>query len=172
MERVLVIGSPGAGKSTLARQIADRIGLPLIHLDAERWQSGWIERDRDEWQERLDGMVARPSWVIDGNYGSSLPQRLARADTVIDLNYPTWLCLWRVLRRVVSLRGRVRPDMAAGCPERFDLEFLAYVALFRRDVRPANAARIAGFTGRVLRFSNPAATESWLSGLANRAADR
>ena len=89
MQRVLVIGSPGAGKSTLSHALAARTGLPLHHLDRMFWLSGWIERDRDEGRAVLKQVLAQDRWIIDGNYGSTLPLRIARADTVVWLDYPT-----------------------------------------------------------------------------------
>ena len=88
MKRVLVIGSPGSGKSTLATELARRTGLPLIHLDKEHWRPDWIEPTREQWQRQVAELVSRPSWIIDGNYGGSLAPRLARADTVVDLEFP------------------------------------------------------------------------------------
>lgn len=134
--RIAVLGSSGAGKSTLARRIGEATGLPVVHLDKEHWQPGWTEPDRDAWQARLAEIAAQPEWVIDGQYGASLSDRLARADLAIVLDPPTWLCLWRVIKRFVALRGRVRPDMGEGCAEKLDFEFLHYVATFRRLQRP------------------------------------
>ena len=71
MQRVLVIGSPGAGKSTLSHQLAERTGLPLHHLDQLFWLSGWVERDRDEGRAELAEVLAGERWINDGNYGSS-----------------------------------------------------------------------------------------------------
>lgn len=166
MERVLVIGSPGAGKSTFARALAQLTSLPLIHLDAEYHLPGWIERDEAEWSEKLDCLLAADRWIIDGNYGGSMDRRLARADTAILLDYPTALCLWRLFRRVITLNGQVRPDAAPGCPERFDWEFVRYVANFRRDKNPMLQQRLTRFPGRVIRFARPAEAQVFLDRLA------
>ena len=165
MERVLVIGSGGAGKSTLARRLAARTGLPLLHLDAEYWQAGWVEPATDCWLARVDEIVASPRWIIDGNYGGSLPARLARADTVVWLDYPTRTCLLRAAGRVLANRGRVRPDMAEGCPEHFDLDFFVFIATFRRRVRPRLIRKLQSFEGKLVRLSRPHATERWFSAL-------
>lgn len=81
------IGSPGAGKSTLAAEVARRTGLPLVHLDRLYWRAGWVESDKAEFVERVRETVAAPRWVIDGNYGGTLPIRLERADTVLWLDF-------------------------------------------------------------------------------------
>ena len=165
MERVLVIGSPGAGKSTLAREIAARTRLPLHHLDRMHWLPGWTERDRDEGRAELADILAQDRWIIDGNYGSILAMRLARADTVVWLDYPTHLCLWRVLKRWWHYRGTNRPDMTEGCPERLDPEFLLYVLTFRQAWQGRNAVLLEQFTGTVIRLRTPDAARCWRENL-------
>jgi len=155
MERVLVIGSPGAGKSTLATAIARRAGLPLIHLDRHHWRSGWVEADKAEWAIEVAALIAGERWVMDGNYGGTLVARLARADTAIWLDYPVWLCIWRVFRRAIQYRGRTRPDMAEGCPERLNREFLVYTARFPWTGRKRILAKLPAFTGRLIHLRRP-----------------
>ena len=168
MQRILVIGSPGAGKSTLAHALAGQTGLPLHHLDRMHWLPGWVERDRDEGRAELAEVLAEERWIIDGNYGSLLPMRLERADTAIWLDYPTRLCLWQVLKRWWQYRGRSRPDMTEGCPERLNLEFLIYVLAFRSNWQARNAQALDRFDGQVIRLRNPATTKAWLEGLPQR----
>ncbi|HEX7849664.1 MAG TPA: topology modulation protein [Sphingomonas sp.] len=140
--RIAVIGSSGAGKSTLSVVLGARTGLPVVHLDKEHWQPGWTETDRHLWNARLAELAAAPEWIIDGQYGASLRVRLERADLAIFLDLPTSLCLWRVGRRILGGYGRVRPDMGDGCPEQFSLEFLHFVATFRRLQRPKVVAAL------------------------------
>jgi len=127
LKRVLVIGPCGAGKSTVAATLAKQIDLPRFHLDQLNWKSGWVEGTKEELRAKLRAIVATDRWVIDGNYGSTLDERLPRADTIIYLDDPIWLCLWRQGRRIASHRGRSRADMPEGCPERFDLAFFLYL---------------------------------------------
>ena len=161
MRRVLIIGPCGSGKSTLARELAPRMGLPLVHMDQLGWQTGWVETEKAELNARLAGVVAQDAWLIEGNYGSTLAPRLARADTVIYLDFPIRLCLWRLIKRIVTHRGRSRPDMPEGCPERFDAGFFWYVMNWNRHARPRTEARLASYRGKLIRLSSPAALAQW-----------
>ena len=142
MRRVLVIGISGAGKSTFARALAARTALPLIHLDREFWRPGWRITPRDLWRAKVAELVAKDAWIMDGSYDASLDLRLPRADTVVWFDYPAYVCLLRAVRRVVTTYGRVRPDLAEGCPERFDWEFLRYIWEFNAKQRPKIVAAL------------------------------
>ncbi len=122
-QRALVIGCSGAGKSTFARRLGGRTGLPVIHIDRLFWQPGWVRTADDTYIERLSAVVAQERWIIDGNNSSTFDLRMPRADAVFWLDRSRALCIARVLWRVASSYGSVRADMAAGCPERFDWEF-------------------------------------------------
>lgn len=139
MQRVMVIGISGAGKSTFSRALAERTGLPLVHLDREFWQPGWVISKRDVWWPKVTALAAQDAWVLDGNYGSSLHLRLPRADTVVWFDYPRLTCLWRAVRRSARSRGQVRADLAPGCPEKFDAEFWRYIWRFNAIERPSIA---------------------------------
>ena len=142
MRRVLVMGISGAGKSTFSATLAERTGLPLIHLDKEFWRPGWEVTPRAEWRLKVAELVAREAWIMDGNYDSSLDLRLPRADTVLLFDYPAHRCIGRVVKRVLTSYGKVRADMAAGCPERIDLPFLKFVWRFNAVQRPRTLAAI------------------------------
>lgn len=161
MRRVLLIGPCGSGKSTLARELAPRMGLPLVHMDQLGWQAGWVETERDELHARVAEVAAQDAWLIEGNYGSTLAPRLARADTVIYLDFPIRLCLWRLIRRIVTHRGRSRPDMPEGCPERFDAAFFWYVMNWNSGPRVRTEAKLAGYTGNLVRLTSPAMLAQW-----------
>ena len=143
MQRVLVIGIPGAGKSTFSRRLAERTGLPLIHLDREFWQPGWRVTPREQWRTKVAALVAREAWVMDGNYGASLDLRLPRADAVAWFDYPRRVAMRRVTWRVATTYGRVREDLAPGCPEKVDWEFLRYVWNFPGKERSQVVAMLA-----------------------------
>ena len=143
MHRVLVVGSGGAGKSTFAARLSQRTGIPLVHLDAQYWRPGWVEPTAEAWAATLDRLVQPERWIMDGNYGGSLAQRIDACDTVIFLDMPRWLCLWRVLQRPARYRGRSRPDMTPGCPERLSLSFLGWILSYPHRHRPQILQRLS-----------------------------
>ena len=135
MERIVIIGCGGAGKSTLARQLGEMTGLPVVHLDKLFWHSGWVESTKEEIDEKILRELQKERWIIDGNYMRTMPMRMARCDTVIFLDFSRIACLMGVAKRIITTYGTVRPDMAEGCPERFDLEFLKWVWNFNKSKR-------------------------------------
>jgi adenylate kinase family enzyme len=136
LNRVLVIGPGGAGKSVFAVRLAERTGLPLLHLDMLYWQPGWVEPTKDEWSAQVERLVAGERWIMDGNYGGTLTRRLAACDTAIFLDASRWLCLWRVIKRRWMHRGRARPNMTPGCDERLSAEFLWWIWTYPSRRRP------------------------------------
>ena len=125
MQRLLIIGCSGGGKSTLSRKLSEKLALPLTHLDVLFWKPGWTESTYDEFRPKIAAVTATDRWIIDGNFSATFDIRMPRADTIIWIDQPRSLCMGRVLRRAVTQLGRTREDVAPGCPERLDLEFSA-----------------------------------------------
>ncbi|MFG3713594.1 adenylate kinase [Micromonospora sp. NPDC047730] len=167
MRRILVVGSSGAGKSTLSREVARRLDLPLIHLDRHFWQPGWVAPDDARWRAAVAELAARPSWVMDGNYGGTLDLRLPRADLLVLCDPGRLLCLGRVLRRRWAYRATGRPDLPPGCPEKIDAVFLRYVWRYPRRSRPRLLAAVATHAPAlpVVRLRSRAEVRRWLAEL-------
>ena len=135
MKRVIVIGCGGSGKSTLSRVLSEKTNLPVVHLDKLFWKEGWVNISREEFDNLLNEELKREEWIIDGNYDRTLKERLKKSDTVIYLDYPRMTCLLGVVKRVLSNYGKVRADMAEGCPEKFDLDFIKWIWNFNKEHR-------------------------------------
>ncbi len=127
MERIIIIGCGGAGKSTLARRLGEKLGLPVVHLDKLWWREGWTHIAQEEFDAALLAEVQKDCWIIDGNYNRSMPMRLQYCDTIIYLDFSRIACLMGVCKRILTSYGTVRPDMGEGCCERIDFEFLKWV---------------------------------------------
>lgn len=138
MERIVIIGCGGAGKSTLARQLGEKLDIPVVHLDRLFWKPGWVEMPRDEFDALVQQELEKEKWIMDGNFDRTIPQRIARCDTVIYLDFNRLTCLLGVMKRVLTTYGTVRPDMGEDCPERFDLDFLKWVWNFNKNKRERN----------------------------------
>jgi adenylate kinase family enzyme len=136
MRKVLVIGSSGAGKTSLAISLGERMGLAVFHLDRYFWQPGWVETPTDEWLKALDNLLRGDAWVIDGNYSKTIELRMQYCDTVVFLDFPRMVCMWRVLKRFLKYRKVSRPDVPEGCPEQIPLEFLRWVWSYPTRSRP------------------------------------
>lgn len=146
MKRIMIIGSGGAGKSTLARQLGEGLHLDVYHLDALMWRPGWVMAPREERIDIQQRLVKKDEWVIDGNFGNTLDLRLQAADTVILIDLPRIVCIYRVLKRVVRYRGTTRPDMGASCEEKLDFAFLKWVWNFPDVQKPEMVKRIKQYS--------------------------
>lgn len=131
MNKVIVIGCPGGGKSTFARMLHEKTGLPLYYLDLMYWNADRTTVDRAVFHERLHATMEKESWIIDGNYASTMEMRLAACDTVFFLDYSLEVCLAGIDAR----RGKSRPDMP-WVEDEVDEEFIAFIKNYSTDSRP------------------------------------
>ena len=164
MKRILIIGSGGAGKSTLSRQLGEKIGIEVFHLDKLHWRAGWTEPPKDEWEKIVSEVVAKDSWIVDGNYSGTMEMRIQHCDTVIFLDLPRTVCVYRALKRVFTYRKGGRPDMAEGCDEKFDLKFLKWIWDYPKRTKPRVESFLKQFQNKktVIRLQSKKEVERFL----------
>jgi adenylate kinase family enzyme len=107
--------------------MGEETGLPVVHVDKIHWMSGWVERDKPGKIALAMEAQNLDAWIFEGGLGATKEHRLARADTLINLDFPLWLRAWRVLKRTIQHYGRSRPDLPDGCPEQFSWEFWKWI---------------------------------------------
>ena len=173
MQRVVVLGTAGSGKTTLARDLAQRLNVPHIELDALYWGENWTATEKPVFRQRVERAIAQDGWALCGNYSSVRDLTLARADTAVWLDYPMSVVFTRVLRRCLR-RAITRERLWAGNRESLRLTFLSrdslllwVVETWRRHRReyPRLLRSQPCRHLRVLRFRSPRETDAWLSRL-------
>ena len=142
--RILVIGCSGGGKSTLSQKIAARFGLAYVSIDRDvLWLPGWVQRDKAEQRAIIVTKVQGERWIMDGTNPSTFDIRLPRTDLVIWVRMPRVLCIWGAVSRWLKWMGRTRPEMAPGCIEKIDWEFLRFIWTFEEKFTPRVLAGLA-----------------------------
>lgn len=140
MQQILIIGNAGSGKSTFAKHLAQKLNLPLVHLDRLFWTGNWEHLDREKFDAVLQTELKKPEWIIDGNFNRTLPHRLQYCDTVFFFDLPTLTCLQGITKRTFTHYGKTRSDMGGNCPEHFDkhkIELYSHVLTFNKQHRKA-----------------------------------
>ena len=167
MERVIIIGCGGAGKSTLARKLGEKTGLPVVHLDQIWWSPGnWQHLEREEFDRLLLAETEKPQWILDGNFNRTLEMRLQKCDTVIYLDYPRIVCLKNWMGRVIRNWGHARVDMAEGCAEWFDPDMAKWIWQFNKKNRKRYHELLRNTNGvKVHIFHSRRETEKYLNSL-------
>jgi adenylate kinase family enzyme len=165
--RIVVVGNSGAGKSLLSTTLAERLGLPLEHLDPYYWRPGWTRPSREEWRSRVAELVARDEWVMDGNYASTFDLRLPRAELIVWVDPNRLSCEYQALRRWWTGRKQHRVDRPDGCAEAIDWEFLVYIWTYRRRMQPRLERALAEHAQGtpVVRLRSRRKTRRWLDTL-------
>ena len=131
MKKIIVIGCPGSGKSTVSRALHNKTGIPLYHLDMIYWNADKTTVEKSVFLERLSAVLEKDEWIIDGNYGSTMELRMAVCDTVIFLDYPLEVCLDGIKER----RGKPRSDMPWIETEE-DAEFIEFIKNYNEQQKP------------------------------------
>lgn len=116
-KKIVIVGNCGSGKTTFATKLAEILGLPLIHLDAEYWQPGWQVTPREQWLDKASALSSGDEWIIDGHYGSTLKERFIAADCVIFMDISRAICFGNLVKRRIRYHSKPRHDMPEDCPE-------------------------------------------------------
>jgi adenylate kinase family enzyme len=170
MQRILVMGSSGSGKSTFAQRLSAATGIPFVSLDALFWKPGWVESEPAEFDARVTEAARQPRWIMDGDFFSYETAKLRRqlADTIFWFDLPRLTCMLGIVTRLATGHGRIRPEMAEGCPEKFDPAFLHYVWTYRTRRRPKLLEYLEGLRPdqSPIRFTARAQSDRYLADIA------
>ena len=160
MKKVIVIGCPGSGKSTFARALHNKTGIPLYHLDMMYWNADKTTVEKSVFLERLSVVLAKDEWIIDGNYGSTMELRMAACDTVIFLDYPLDVCLDGIKER----RGKPRSDMPWIETEE-DAEFIEFIKKYNEQQKPKVLGLLEKYSDKnIIIFKNREQADAFLNG--------
>ena len=162
MKRIMIIGCPGSGKSTFARGLAEKTGLPLFYLDMMYWNPDRTTKPKEEFRAALRETVTLDEWIIDGNYGSTLEIRMEACDTVIFLDFPVEVCISGVEER----RGKPRADMPWVETEP-DLEFIDFIRKYNSESRPKVVELLEKYKEKnIIVFRSRAESDDYLRSLS------
>ena len=164
MEKVIIIGCPGSGKSTFARKLNCITGLPLYHLDMMFWNSDKTTISKELFIERLKKAMSNSKWIIDGNYGSAMEMRIKECDTVIFLDYPTDVCI----DGVESRKGQPRSDIPWIENDATDEDFIDFINNYNSKSRPEVIRLLEKYSGKsIIILKSRSESEEYLSLLKN-----
>ena len=160
MKKVIVIGCPGSGKSTVSRALHNKTGIPLYHLDMMYWNADKTTVEKSVFLERLFAVLEKDEWIIDGNYGSTLELRMAACDTVIFLDYPLDVCLDGIRAR----RGKPRSDMPWIETEE-DAEFIEFIKNYNEQQKPKVLKLLEKYSDKnIIIFKSREQADAFLNG--------
>ena len=129
-------------------------GITAASLGRLLKNRGWISTPQDEFDNKIQELANRDKWIIDGNYIRTFDMRAERADTIIFINMPTYVCFYRVIKRRVMYKDKSRPDMAEGCPESIDFEFFKWVLTYNKKIRPRILEKLKKYNDKTVIILN------------------
>ncbi|USK26812.1 topology modulation protein [Bacillus sp. CMF21] len=173
MNRIMVMGvSAGVGKSTFARRLGELLEISVYHLDALYWKPEWVEASLEEFADDQQKIVSLDQWIIEGNYSNTYDIRVQNADTIIYLELPLIVCLYRVFKRWIQNIGKTRPDMGEGCKEKLDFQFLKFICTTyyprkKKMETRLQAFKVTGSQKNIIMLKNKKEIRSYLETLSH-----
>lgn len=134
-KKIAIIGCAGSGKTTLAFELKELLGLPIYHLDEYYWKPNWTRSTPEEFTQIHTELCANPAWIMEGSYMRWLESRFAAADIIIFLDIPRRVCFWRVIKRMIINYGKDIPGNPQDCPQQLSWEFLKWIWTFNSRYR-------------------------------------
>ena len=165
MQRVAVIGCPGAGKSIFSRRLHEATRLPVVYLDSIYHSLDYDYKvDTTAWQRKIAHLVEQDRWITDGDFVNTFDIRFPRADTIIFLDFPTKVSLTRAVIRRATYRQHPRLEMPKGWKEKLSFEFLVYIITYRKNERPKVYASLSRWGNHinVIILNSPNEAEAYL----------
>lgn len=160
MQRIIVIGCPGSGKSTVSRALHNKTDIPLYHLDMMYWNADKTTVEKSVFIERLFSVLEKDEWIIDGNYGSTMELRMAVCDTVIFLDYSLDVCLDGIRER----RRKPRSDMPWIETEE-DAEFIEFIKNYNEQQKPKVLELLEKYSDKnIITFKSREEADAFLNG--------
>lgn len=176
MEKIVIIGSAGAGKSTLAQKLGSILNIKVFHLDRIFWQRGWKEKPRDLRIDILQKIIQEKQWIIEGTYLGSSEPRLNAADTIIFLDTDPLLCLQRIIKRYLKYHGHTRRDIPEGCTDKLTVFRMFKVLTFPFQDRRTLLKKIHKFkfdeTKEIIWLRSPKEVDDFLAKLEPHADEK
>lgn len=162
----MIIGSGGAGKSTLARELGAKLDIEVYHLDTLLWEPHWHQVPREQQRAIQNEIVQKEEWIIDGNYGGTMDIRFQAANTIIFMDISRIICVYRAIKRSFQYRNKSRSDMIEGNKERFDLNFYKWIWNYPKDKRPEIMKRLNEFKNEkeIIILESPKEVRNYIHG--------
>lgn len=133
MKKIVIVGAGGAGKTHLAVKLSKILNIPLYHLDTYFYKPDWKGKSIEEFVEINTELIKKERWILDGNFKSTMQMRMEACDTIIFMDKSRLVCYYNVLIRLLKYYSKHRPDMAEGCTERFDWDFIKWIWIYPKN---------------------------------------